>query len=477
MSNLPDTVEVAVVGAGPVGLTAAVALAQFGIDAVVLDAAESRSVQSKAAVVHSRTLEALRELGVADRLVERGVRVPYFGVRDRDRGLVTVDFRPLPTDFPYTLMCPQDVTETVLDERLRELGGRVRRPLTLVGLRQGQDAVELEVADAEGQARRLSARYVVGADGAHSAVRGLLGVEFTGGTYDQGFYLADVRMDWALSREEVQLFFSPAGLAVVAPLPHGRHRIVATVDGPLHGTGVSDPQALLDQRGPRARPATVRELVWSSNFRVSHRIATHYRRGRVFLAGDAAHVHSPAGGQGMNTGIQDAANLAWKLALGCRGRADDALLDTYESERRPVAEGVVAQTHRLTTLATMRGPLRTTLRNAALRTLGRLPPVRRGLAFGLSGLAVNYGSGDGKPGAWAGITLPPVAGTPRYRLVLPGAVPEAEVARLRRAAGDRNVLVHRHERVSSAQLVRPDGYLAASTPTVRATELLDAVPH
>jgi 2-polyprenyl-6-methoxyphenol hydroxylase-like FAD-dependent oxidoreductase len=201
----------------------------------------------------------------------------------------------------------------------------------------------------------LRARYVVGCDGAHSSLRGSVGIPFEGATYPESFVLADVRMDWHLPDDEVQLFFSPEGLVVVAPLPgERRHRIVATVDEAPTEPSLEDVQALLDARGPRTPRPRVEKVVWSSRFRVSHKLAARFREGAVFLAGDAAHVHNPAGGQGMNTGIQDAANLAWKLALVLGGQAPDSLLDSYERERRPVAREVISTADRLTRLATMR---------------------------------------------------------------------------------------------------------------------------
>jgi 2-polyprenyl-6-methoxyphenol hydroxylase-like FAD-dependent oxidoreductase len=214
----------------------------------------------------------------------------------------------------------------------------------------------------------------------HSTVRELSGITFSGDAYAQSFVLADVRMAWPVPDDQVTLWFSPEGLVVVAPLPGGRHRIVATLDdAPEHPTA-ADVQGLLDARGPRKQGAQVREVVWSSRFRVHHRLADHYRNGRIFLAGDAAHVHSPAGGQGMNTGIQDAIELAKVLA-------DGTDLDAYEARRRPVAAGVVALTHRMTRIATLRSRSLIAVRNAVLPLVGGLPPVRRGLAMNLSELS------------------------------------------------------------------------------------------
>jgi 2-polyprenyl-6-methoxyphenol hydroxylase-like FAD-dependent oxidoreductase len=196
-------------------------------------------------------------------------------------------------------------------------------------------------------------------------------------------------MTWPFPRDEVHLFFSPQGLVVVAPLPEQRYRIVATLDEAPEQPTTADVQDLLDTRGPGSAPADVRDVVWSSRFRVHHRLADNFRRGPVFLAGDAAHVHSPAGGQGMNTGIQDAVFLANLLGDVLSGHAGDDKLNEYEAIRRPVAKGVIAMTNRLTRAATAGNPLVRTIRNTALRLAGRLTPVQHALAMNLSELSTD----------------------------------------------------------------------------------------
>jgi 2-polyprenyl-6-methoxyphenol hydroxylase-like FAD-dependent oxidoreductase len=218
----------------------------------------------------------------------------------------------------------------------------------------------------------------------HSLVREQAGIGFTGGTYEESFVLADVRLHGGVPKGEVILYFSPDGLVVVAPLPDGMYRIVATVDEAPREPDVAFVQRLLDTRGPEAEPAVVEEVIWGSRFRVHHRIADSYRHGRVLLAGDAAHVHSPAGGQGMNLGIEDAVRLGETLSDVLKG-GPDALLDAYAAGRRPVAEKVVRLASRLTALATARAAARP-LRNAVLALAGRVPAVRRRLAWQLSGL-------------------------------------------------------------------------------------------
>lgn len=380
---LPSTTSVAVIGAGPAGLAAALTLARAGVDFVLLDQQAEGANTSRAAVVHARTLEVLEELGVADALRARGIVVPTFTVRDGSSTLATIRFGGLPTAFPYTLMVPQDVTEAVLLERLRSAGGDVHRPYRVTAVTgDGQ----VTVVDADQNASVLRADYVIGADGAHSSVREQAGIGFTGDTYASSFVLADVRMDWPLAREEVSLHLAPEGVTVVAPLPGDRYRVVATLDQAPERPDAADVQSLLDARGPGDGTVLVREVLWSSRFRIHHRVADRFRAGRIFLAGDAAHVHSPAGGQGMNTGVQDAVALGRLLARVIAGEPAD-LLDTYEATRRPIAQDVVAFTDRMTRMATLRRRPARALRNTALRTLGAVPAVRTRLAYQLAELA------------------------------------------------------------------------------------------
>lgn len=393
MSTLPDRTDMLVVGAGPAGLTASIALAGRGVEHLLVDRAPLGANTSRAAVVHARTLEVLDGLGVAGTLRERGVVVPTFTVRDRDRTLVTLGFGDLPTAFPYTLMVPQNVTERVLADHLAGLGGAPVAGWSFVGMTTVDDGARVRLEHTDGSRAEVSARHVVGADGMHSAVRDATGIRFEGAAYPQSFVLADVVLDWALPGDEVQLFFGRAGLVVVAPLPGGHHRVVATLDTAPEHPGVADVQAILDERGPVRDRGTVREVVWSSRFRVHHRLASAYREGPVLLAGDAAHVHSPAGGQGMNTGIQDAALAGELLADVHVGGADPALLGDYERIRRPVAGEVVKLTDRMTRAATLGGPA-AVVRNTVLALAGRVPAVRHAVAMNLSELSTRPAAGD-----------------------------------------------------------------------------------
>ncbi|WP_320068374.1 FAD-dependent monooxygenase [Micromonospora sp. RTGN7] len=390
---LPGATDVLVVGAGPVGLATAVTLARRGVGVTLVDGAQRSPLTSRAAVVHAYTLEVLDRIDAAAPLVARGVRAARFTVRDRDRMLLSARFDALPTRFPYALMVPQSVTETVLADRLAALGGEARRPYRLTGLTREDAGATATFADGA----TVRARYVVGADGMHSDVRRLVGIGFSGP--DDGaesFTLADVRVDGSLPRDEVVLFFAREGLLVWAPLPDGSVRIVAAVaDAPEH-PDAAYLQRLLDTRGPAGDPGRVTEVLWGSRFRVHHRVAERFRDGPVLLAGDAAHVHSPAGGQGMNLGLRDAVALGEALADVLDG-GPDRLLDRYAEQRRPVAEEVVGLAARMTRIATV-PPAARPLRNALLRTVFAVPAARRGLALRLSGLAQRPG-GEATPAA------------------------------------------------------------------------------
>jgi len=383
---LPSTTQVLIVGAGPAGLALATTLAQDGVDFVLVDRLAEGQHTSRAAVIHAHTLEVLERLGVSAALVARGLRIARFAVLDRDRPLLRLPFDGLPTPHPYLLMLPQDETEAVLAARLRAAGGTIHRGVTVEAVAQGVDGATASVV-AGGVRRAIAARFVVGADGMHSVVREAAGIGFGGAAYDASFILADVGLEWGHGRDEVKLFFSPAGLVVVAPLPDGRFRIVATVaEAPEH-PGIADVQALLDARGPTRGAARVTSLAWSSRFRVHHRLADRYRNGRLLLVGDAAHVHSPAGGQGMNAGLIDAWVLGRTLAATIKEGRDEAHLDGYERLRRPAAAAVLRLAGRLTRAATMRSRPQRALRNLMLSLAGSVPPLRRRIAMDLSGLS------------------------------------------------------------------------------------------
>jgi len=371
------------VGAGPVGLAVAASLARHGHDVTVVDRQATGANTSRAAVVHARTLEMLERIGVSERLAGLGIHARQFSIRDGDRELVPVRFDGLPTEYPYTLMVPQNVTEQVLLERLEELGGSVHRPYVASGVSQTTDGAEVTLDSGD----MIKAQYVVAADGMNSTIRDLAGIGPNGnvnGTLPLSFALADVRVEGGLPADEVLLFFSKAGMLVVAPLPDGSFRLVAEVDDAPEQPDVAYAQQLLNTRGPHRTTVRVTEVIWGSRFRIHERVADQYRAGRVLLAGDAAHTHSPAGGQGMNLGLRDAVTLGDALSVALRESREDKL-DEYAAGSRAEAMHVVALAHRLTRLATAPPAVRP-LRNVALRLLALVPAFRRRLAEQLSAI-------------------------------------------------------------------------------------------
>lgn len=383
---IPLHTDVLIVGAGPTGLALAAALQQNGVDHVLIDALETAQNTSRAGVVHPHTLEMLNTIRTTDLLLAEGIAVKDFVVRDRDQPLLGINFEALPSAFQHMLMVPQSTTEAVLETRLRACGGEVHRGVAAQRVMTDPHGAMVEIQTPEGE-RTVRARYVVGADGMHSAVRQAAGIAFRGAAYGESFVLADVHMDWPMGPSEVSLFFSPAGLVVVAPLPDGSYRIVATVDEAPDVPDIGLVQELLDTRGPASKPAHVTDVIWSSRFRVHHRLADTYRQGPILLMGDAAHVHSPAGGQGMNTGLIDAIVLGEALTRVVRDGAPDDVLDDYADTRRPAAEHVLELASRLTRLATVRSPTARRLRNLMLRTLNRVLPFKRRLSLALSGIS------------------------------------------------------------------------------------------
>jgi 2-polyprenyl-6-methoxyphenol hydroxylase-like FAD-dependent oxidoreductase len=278
------------------------------------------------------------------------------------------------------------VTESILRDALAGAKQQVRWGTSVEAVRETADGVDVAVQSTRGR-ETLRARYVVGADGMNSLVRRTANIGFSGSNYEDSFVLADVDMKWELGRDEVMLFFSPNGPLVVAPLPNGRFRLVATLDRAPEKPGVEHMQALLDARGPTKGAAKISAVHWSSRFRLQHRVADRYRSGRLFLVGDAAHVHSPAGGQGMNTGLVDAIVLGQTLTEVIQGRRGAGFLDEYEKLRRPAAMKVLELAGRLTNMATYRSSFARFMRNIALRIVNHLPKAREKLQMNLSGLS------------------------------------------------------------------------------------------
>ncbi|MGN6796429.1 MAG: FAD-dependent monooxygenase [Streptosporangiaceae bacterium] len=386
----PDC-QVLVVGAGPTGLVLAAELLARGIHTRIIDKGDGVALESRAIGIHGRALEVLDMMGLADRFTERGQVVRQFRFYSDARCLVSLEFARCGSRFGFLLDLPQDETQRLLSARVTELGGMIEQNAELLRLAPEGDAVTAIIRGPGGNTETITAGYVVGCDGAHSRVRRELGLSFEGHPYPQDWLLADVLLDCDLRDDAAHAFFRSDGLPVIF-FPMRGHRWRLTL--PFAGSRCAGPptlaeiQQLTNERAPF--PVALSDPTWLANFRCHRRSASAYRRGRVLLAGDAVHIHTPAGGQGLNTGIMDAHNLAWKLALVASGRAPGAVLDSYGTERRPAADDVLRLTHALVRYGTMNHPIKRWARDIAIPALARSSAIQRNATRRLTQIYVTY---------------------------------------------------------------------------------------
>ena len=390
--------EVLIAGAGPTGLVLALWLRRQGVTVRIIDRTDGPGTTSRALAVQARTLELYRQLDLADAVVERGYQVPAVNLWARGARAARVAFGSIGehlTPFPFLEIYPQDEHERLLIGRLVELGVAVERRTELAGFTDSGGSVRVELRTPEGKSASAEARYLAGCDGAHSVVRQGLGMGFQGGTYRQVFYVADIEGAGAPINGELHVDLDEADFLAVFPLAGaGRARLIGAVRDERAGHPESLRFEDVSQRAIQHLGLVVKKVNWFSTYHLHHRVAAHFGRGRVFLLGDAAHIHSPVGGQGMNTGIGDAINLAWKLAAVLGGRADETLLATYEAERIGFAQRLVATTDRVFSLVSAQGRLadvvRTRLAPPLLAAGLALEPVREYLFRTVSQIMVNY---------------------------------------------------------------------------------------
>jgi 2-polyprenyl-6-methoxyphenol hydroxylase-like FAD-dependent oxidoreductase len=480
--------QVLVVGAGPVGLTMASELARYGVRVRIIDKAPQRTDKSKALAVWSRTLEMLDRAGCAHDFIAAGNKVDAANIVAANKLIARVSLAEAKSPYPYALMLPQSDTERLLEEHLNRLNVHIERQVELTQFSDGENGVETTLRSASGGEERLTVDWLIGCDGAHSTVRHGLAMSFSGSTLDTDWMLADLHLKaFPFPASELATYWHENGVLVALPISPGRYRVIADL-GASTGTLPASPtlaevQAVLDQRGPGGLVA--HDPVWLSAFRINERKVADYRSGRVFLAGDAAHVHSPAGGQGMNTGMQDAFNLAWKLALVCRGiGAEGLLLDSYSVERSAVGDMVLSDSGRLTALATLRNHAAQVVRNLVGHVLLGLAPVREAMVNNMSEIAISYKhsalnghAAHGVKGPLPGERVMPVAGqapfgsgdTPRFTLLASSNDGGKGLAREFDDLVDPTIRPPLSD--GGIWLVRPDGYVGC----VAAADNLEAI--
>ena len=492
--------DVLIVGAGPTGLVLALWLTRLGARVRIIDKTTEPGTTSRALAVQARTLELYRQVGLADAVLARGRKMTTANLWKKGRHVAHVVFGDMGADlspFPYALIYPQDEHERLLIDRLAEAGVHVERQTELLAFEETAAGVRAQVTDAAGGTRTCEAAYLAGCDGAHSAVREGLQIGFPGGTYNHLFYVADVDARGAVMNGELHGALDTTDFLLVFPLKDaGRARLIGTMKEDAEHQRDHLSWDDVSRRVIEWMRIDVERVHWFSTYRVHHRVADQFRKGRAFLLGDAAHIHSPVGGQGMNTGIGDAVNLAWKIAGVVNGRADPSLLDSYEPERIAFARRLVATTDRVFTGVTSDGAI------ARLVRLNIVPAVapavfsfratRRFMFRTVSQTAVHYRGSSLSQGRAGGVHggdrlpwVPADSGgadnfTPLESLDWQVHVYGEATAEIQAVCSERSLPLHvfpwRPEtrraglRRNAVYLVRPDGYVALADPAAtRAT--------
>jgi len=466
MHNAAIDPDVLIVGAGPVGLFLANECARRGLRWRLIEARSSQSVHSKALAIFPRTLEIFDMAGIVTPFLEAANRVTSVAVMAPGRTLAHIRFAPEESPYPFIAMIPQDVTEKLLAEELRRKGGGVEYETTFVSADQQDDCVSVTV-DRKGEPTKLRASFVVGCDGAHSTVRQTLNLPLEGAEYDASFMLADIETNAMLPAEELQLCPSAFGPVAIFPMSATRRRIVATIEHPEEDAPSLDlVQKILGQRAPSGIEA--RALHWSSYFRIHHRHVAQLRIGRIFIAGDAAHIHSPFGGQGMNTGLHDVWNLVWKLDLFLHGRGNERLLDSYSAERLPVIKQVIKTTDFLTKVMGTPNKFAQALRDIVIPMVSRLGLFQHAFVQRLSELDIAYRGSpivEGPGTRYFDDSMRGGKGILSHFLLVLGndaAVSTTEAAK-QLAGSSPDVLELRLARCQGVMLIRPDGSIAYAT--------------
>ena len=478
--------DVLIAGAGPTGLVLALWLARQGVKVRIVDKTAGPGTTSRAVVVHARTLEFYRQLGMAGEVIASGMPNPGINLWVRGKRRAHITFLDAGTDltpYPFILVFPQDRHERLLIAHLEQMDVKVERETELLGFEQHEDHVLARLRGPAGE-ETCEARYLAGCDGARSPVRHQLGADFEGGTYDQLFYVADVVAGGPPADGQIHISLDDADfLALFSYTKDGLARLIGSIRedrvAPDRELGFDD----VSERAIRGLGVEVKQVNWFSTYRVHHRLTEHFRHGRVFLLGDAAHIHSPAGGQGMNTGIGDAINLAWKLKAVLRGEADQRLLDSFDSERLAFAHKLVETTDRVFTFVSAEGSFANFVRT-------RIAPLFVSAAYSVDavkefmfrlvsqcmlnyhGSALSHGSvgkvkgGDRLPWA-AGAAIDNFAptGTVDWQVQVYGDAGDALPAWCHRAGLPLHVFdwerAHEHAGLTrnAVYLVRPDGYV------------------
>jgi 2-polyprenyl-6-methoxyphenol hydroxylase-like FAD-dependent oxidoreductase len=506
------TNPILIVGAGPTGLTAALELSRMGVVVRLIDKRDAPATTSRATGVQARTLELFEQRGLADEMVRLGNRAQFGSVYGGGKRVFRFDFSHIESRYPFLLFISQAETERILREAAARQGVTPEWNTELVGI--GQDALSHDSSPAQailkladGRLQRVAAPWLISAEGAHSLVRSTLDLPFEGRTRDEEYALGDLLVAGNLPNSDFHIFSSEHGFMALFPMGGERFRLMAShpLSQPSKDAepSLDELQRIYDQRSHI--PARFHDLTWSSWFRINSRMVSRLKVGRLLLGGDAAHIHSPAGAQGMNTGIQDMINISWKLAMVVNGKARPALLDTYEAERLPVMRGVLFKTDKLTTAIGTENPVVRTLFNHLGPFIAGARPAQENATAGMSQVALNYRNsslsedhthsalraGDRVPdinvrlrsdSRWAETTLLSALDPSHLTLVaavpdgttlppdLKASVPEGHFLEIAARAKDAAPFERTFGKAGAAVLVRPDGYAGLTTPISAAAD-------
>lgn len=385
-----NSLDVLVVGAGPVGLFCANELIRHGLNCRIIDKKATLSDKSKALGIHIRTLDVFKDCGFFEPVVEHGLAVEGMLIRSQGKDLVNASFKDIPANHHFLIDLPQDKTERILYEGLQAKSLDVEWQTELLSFSEEGSTVRARVRNHAGEEEEIECSWLIACDGAHSTVRQIANMPFIGGEYQQNWWLADLFIDWKLPENRMILYLSAKGPLACFPMGQKRYRIVMTA--PSQNEQDPDISDIREEFKARTshEEAALSNPQWITKFYIHYRQVKHYRQKHVFFAGDAAHIHSPLGGQGLNTGIQDIYNLVWKLALVHKGLAKEALLDSYHEERYPIGREVLKKTDILTRAVIIKNPLAITLRNACLSFLMSFKVIKKKFIKQAAELDISY---------------------------------------------------------------------------------------